>query len=219
MSGQYTLSLNAISQFVGKYNEALVMATNAGIKKGLTVGLGTGIMYFVVFCTYVCGMFYGAVRVAYDRLDGHSCEGSGCYDGGRVIVVFFSIINGAMVLGRAGPSVEAISSAKAAAFDVFYAIKNPSQINPLSTKGKVLDRVHGRIQLTDVTFVYPTRPDVQVLTIFFDNRSRRDNSPCGSQRKWKEHTSFSFGKILRSNKSLDGEDLRELNVRWLRQLS
>ncbi|KAL3673891.1 hypothetical protein V7S43_001578 [Phytophthora oleae] len=105
-------SFNAIGYFVDKYDAALVTAIEAGIKKEVTVGWGTGVMYLAVFCTYACGLFYGAVKVANDRLDGHSCEGSGCYDGGRVIVVFFSIINDAMVLGRAGPSVEAMSSAK-----------------------------------------------------------------------------------------------------------
>ncbi|GLE08528.1 hypothetical protein PINS_up019775 [Pythium insidiosum] len=152
---------NAIDHFVKKYEGALGLSTQAGIKKGFAVGWGTGLMFFTVFCTYACGMFYGALKIANDVRDG--CQ-SNCYDGGRVLTVFFSIIMGAMALGQAGPSVQAIFSARAAAYDVFEVINRASLIDPLSEDGKKLERVSGRIEIDSVSFAYPSRPEVKVCS-------------------------------------------------------
>ncbi|GAB9470376.1 Multidrug resistance protein abc superfamily, partial [Globisporangium polare] len=143
---------NSIDHFVNKYDNALGLSTTAGIKKGLAVGWGTGLMFFTVFCTYACGMFYGALKVANDNLDGNTCSGSNCYNGGRVLTVFFAVIMGAMALGQAGPSVQAIFSARAAAFDVFDVIKRASLIDPLSEEGKTIENVTGAIDISNVSF-------------------------------------------------------------------
>ncbi|ETP05004.1 hypothetical protein F441_18308 [Phytophthora nicotianae CJ01A1] len=74
--------------------------------------------------------------VANDQLDGNSCSGSGCYDGGKVFTVFFAVTMGAMALGQAGPSIEAITGAQ----------------------GKTLGTVYGRIQIDNV----PSRRDVLI---------------------------------------------------------
>ncbi|RLN75709.1 hypothetical protein BBJ28_00001808 [Nothophytophthora sp. Chile5] len=214
-------ALNAIAHFVDKYDRALRLSTQSGIKKGFTVGWGTGIMYFAVFCTYACGMFYGAVKVANDHLDGRTCVGSACYDGGRVIVVFFSIINGAMVLGRAGPSVEAISSARAAAFEVFETIRSPSNIDPLSEKGKVLEKVSGRIEINNVTFAYPSRPELPVCSNYSLTIAAGETvalvGPSGSGKSTIVSLLERFYDPLSGSVALDGEDLRALNVKWLRE--
>jgi len=214
-------SLNAIAHFVDRYDDEVVAATKAGIWKGFTVGWGTGVMYFAVFCTYAGGMFYGAVKVADDQLDGHFCAGSSCYDGGRVIVVFFSMINGAMVLGRAGPSVEAISSAKVAAYEVFRAIKAPSKIDSSSDEGQVIATVSGRIQFHNVTFAYPSRPDVHVCSEFSLTIEAGETialvGPSGSGKSTVVSLVERFYDPLSGSVTLDGQDLRTLSVKWLRQ--
>ncbi|ETM35317.1 hypothetical protein L914_17748 [Phytophthora nicotianae] len=113
---------NCINRFVDKYEDALGLSTKAGIKKGFAVGWGTGLMFAATFCTYAGGMYFGALMVANDQLDGNSCSGSGCYDGGKVLTVFFAVTMGAMALGQAGPSIEAITGARSAAFPVFQTI-------------------------------------------------------------------------------------------------
>ncbi|TYZ59743.1 hypothetical protein PybrP1_009818, partial [[Pythium] brassicae (nom. inval.)] len=104
-------------------NEPMQLATRAGIKKGIAVGWGMGLMFFTMFCTYAGGLYFGAWKVANDNLDGNTCTGGGCYDGGKIITVFFSVVTSAMAMGQAGPSIQAIFSARAAAFDVFSVIK------------------------------------------------------------------------------------------------
>ncbi|KAG1713070.1 hypothetical protein DVH05_000797 [Phytophthora capsici] len=211
---------NSINHFISKYDNALSMSTKAGIKKGLAVGWGTGLMFGTVFCTYAGGMYFGALMVANDNLDGNHCTGSGCYDGGRVLTVFFAVIMGAMALGQAAPSAEAITSARAAAFPVFQTIKRPSLIDPLSDEGKKLDKVMGRIEIENVSFAYPSRPEIQVCSKYSLTIEPGETvalvGPSGSGKSTMVSLLERFYDPLSGSVSIDGVDVRTLNVKWLR---
>ncbi|CAI5740328.1 unnamed protein product [Peronospora destructor] len=211
---------NSINHFITKYEDALKMSTTAGIKKGFAVGWGTGLMFGTVFCTYAGGMYFGALMIANDNLDGNKCTGNGCYDGGRVITVFFAVIMGAMALGQAAPSAEAITSARAAAFPVFQTIKRPSLIDPISDKGKKLDKVMGRIEIEKVTFAYPSRPEVQVCSDYSLTIEPGETvalvGPSGSGKSTIVSLLERFYDPLSGTVKVDGVDVRTLNAKWLR---
>ncbi|KAG3121245.1 ABC transporter B family member 11 [Phytophthora idaei] len=211
---------NSINHFIAKYDSALGQSTKAGIKKGFAVGWGTGLMFGTVFFTYAGGMYFGALMVANDNLDGNQCTGYGCYDGGRVLTVFFSVIMGAMALGQAAPSAEAITSARAAAYPVFQTIKRPSLIDPLSDEGKKLDTVMGRIQIENVSFAYPSRPEVQVCSNYSLTIEPGETvalvGPSGSGKSTMVSLLERFYDPLSGSVSIDGVDVRTLNVKWLR---
>uniref|UniRef100_H3G8G1 Multidrug resistance protein ABC superfamily n=1 Tax=Phytophthora ramorum TaxID=164328 RepID=H3G8G1_PHYRM len=211
---------NSIDHFVAKYESALGLSTQAGIKKGLAVGWGTGLMFGTVFCTYAGGMYFGALMVANDNLDGNTCDHYGCYDGGRVLTVFFAVIMGAMALGQAAPSAEAITSARAAAFPVFQTIKRPSLIDPLSEDGKKLDKVMGRIQIENVSFAYPSRPEIHVCSNYSLTIEPGETvalvGPSGSGKSTMVSLLERFYDPLNGSVSIDGVDVRTLNVKWLR---
>lgn len=211
---------NSINHFIKKYEDALGQSTKAGIKKGFAVGWGTGLMFGTVFCTYAGGMFFGALMVANDNLDGNHCTGYGCYDGGRVLTVFFAVIMGAMALGQAAPSAEAITSARAAAYPVFQTIKRPSLIDPLSDEGKKLDKVMGNIQIDNVSFAYPSRPEVKVCSNYSLTIAAGETvalvGPSGSGKSTVVSLLERFYDPLSGTVSVDGVDVRTLNVKWLR---
>ncbi|RHY82999.1 hypothetical protein DYB35_009156 [Aphanomyces astaci] len=174
---------NSMTTVANKYMSALLRTEQAGVKKGLAVGFGTGVMYFVMLCTYAVGMYYGAVRITNDQLGPQKCVGSGCYDGGRVIIVFFSIVMGSMALGQAGPSMQAVMTARSAAYEIFELINRTSKIDASSDDGKtfgVAPKLNGSGKSTIVS----------LLERFYDP--------------------------LEGRVTLDGHDLKSLNVKWLR---
>ncbi|KAF1315251.1 Multidrug resistance protein abc superfamily, partial [Globisporangium splendens] len=212
---------NAVDQFARKYERALELSTKAGIKKGFAVGWGTGLMFLVIFSTYACGLFYGTVKIANSHLDGKTCTGNGCYDGGRVLVVFFAVLMGAVALGQAGPSVQAIFSARAAAYNVFDVIKRKSLIDPLSDGGKKLASVAGEIEIDSVSFAYPSRPEVMVCKNYSLNIKAGETvalvGPSGSGKSTIVSLLERFYDPLSGSVKVDGVDVRELNVKWLRE--
>lgn len=212
---------NSIKHFSEKYDSALEASTAAGIKKALAVGWGTGLMFFMVFCTYAGGMYYGAYKVSNDQLEGNQCTGSGCYDGGRVLIVFFSVVMGAMAFGQAGPSIQALFSARAAAYGVFEVIKRESLIDPCNEGGKRLDKVSGNIEIAGVTFAYPSRPHIKVCSNYSLSIAAGETvalvGPSGSGKSTIVSLLERFYDPLSGQVTLDGHDLKELNVKWLRE--
>ncbi|GAB9471548.1 Multidrug resistance protein abc superfamily [Globisporangium polare] len=212
---------NSISHFVEKYGAALEKSTNAGIKKGFAVGWGMGVMFFTIYCTYAAGLYFGAVQISKDQLNGTPCTDHGCYDGGKVITIFFAIIMGAMALGQAGPSVQAIYAARTCAYDVFQVINQESEINPLDSKGRTLEKVAGAISLTNVAFAYPSRPEVNVCSGYSLDIEAGETvalvGPSGSGKSTIVSLLERFYDPQTGCVKIDGVDIRALNVKWLRQ--
>ncbi|ETP24527.1 hypothetical protein F441_02503, partial [Phytophthora nicotianae CJ01A1] len=213
---------NSVEYFIEKYRRALEGATLAGIKKEFAAGWGTGLMNMVQFLMYALGFFLGAVFVARDQLDGNTCSGSSCYDAGRIMTVFFSATKGTLAISQAGPSLQAVYSACAAAFDVFEVIKRPSLIEPTNDdQGKKLDHVSGDIDIDNVQFAYPSRPEVEVCRGYSLKIKAGEKvalvGPSGSGKSTVISLLERFYDPLDGSVKIDGEDVRSLNVKWLRQ--
>lgn len=114
----------------------------------------------------------------------------------------------------------AFTNAAAAASELFSIIDKKSELDPLSTSGKQPPDCTGHIDIHDLDFAYPSRPGAQVLRGL--NMSIPANkttalvgaSGCGKStligllERWYNP---SAGSIL-----LDGIDLADYNVHWLR---
>ncbi|KAG6590565.1 multidrug resistance protein ABC superfamily [Phytophthora cinnamomi] len=213
---------NSLQHFIDKYSRALEGATTAGIKKSFAVGWGSGLMYMMIFLNYALGFFIGAVFIARDNLGDSTCTGSGCYNGGRVLTVFFTVMQGAMALGQAGPNLQAVYSACAAAYDVFALIKRPSLIEPTNDdQGKKFQTVSGNIDINNVRFAYPSRPEVEVCRGYSLRIKAGETvalvGPSGSGKSTVISLLERFYDPLDGSVKIDGEDVRSLNVKWLRQ--
>ncbi len=145
------------------YDSLLGEAEKMGYAKARDSGIGVGVLGMVVFSTFGLGFFYGARLVAADV--GCNMNDASCMTGGKVLSTFFAVIMGAMGLGSAFPCIAAIAQGKSAAETIFHVIDRQPAIDAYSTAGRQLiqeEEVKGRIELQDVTFAYPTRPEKQV---------------------------------------------------------
>lgn len=69
-------------------------------------------------------------------------------------------------LGQAAPNLTAFGKGKAAGYNILEMIKCQPAINVNLLQGRTLSRVQGDIELCDVSFSYPSRPNVIVLHNF-----------------------------------------------------
>lgn len=126
----------------------------------------------------------------------------------------------AQALTQIAPQMLTISKASAAAHELFQAIDRQSKIDSLSEDGETPQRCDGSIELSGVTFAYPSRPDVPVLkgldlsfparttTAIVGASGSGKSTIVGLLERWFDPGS---GKI-----ALDGEVLNSYNLRWLR---
>jgi ATP-binding cassette subfamily B (MDR/TAP) protein 1 len=69
-------------------------------------------------------------------------------------------------LGQSAPSIAAFAKARVAAAKIFRIIDHTPGISQDGDTGVELDSVTGRLELKNVEFAYPSRPDMPVLRSF-----------------------------------------------------
>jgi ABC-type multidrug transport system fused ATPase/permease subunit len=144
-----------------------------------------------------------------------------CVSGGDIVLVFFSVVMGAFSLGQAAPSLTALNNGRAAAGKIFAILNRTPLIDASSEAGLRPSAIKGRITLERVTFRYPTRPDAPVfegvdLTIEAGQTvALVGGSGCGKSTVTQLVQRFYDPEA--GSVKLDGVDLRELNVQWLRE--
>ncbi|KAA8518717.1 hypothetical protein F0562_016509 [Nyssa sinensis] len=213
---QTIVQIRTVLAFVGEsralqaYSSALKVSQRLGYKSGLAKGMGLGATYFTVFCCYALLLWYGGYLVRH-----HSTNG------GLAIATMFSVMIGGLALGQSAPSMTAFVKAKVAAAKIFRIIDHKPSVERNSEAGLELDSVMGQVELKNIDFSYPSRPEVRILnnftltvpagkTIALVGSSGSGKSTVVSLiERFYDPTS---GQVL-----LDGHEIKTLKLRWLRQ--
>ncbi|GMH09836.1 hypothetical protein Nepgr_011677 [Nepenthes gracilis] len=213
---QTIAQIRIVFAFVGEsralqaYSSALRVVQRLGYKSGFAKGLGLGATYFTVFCCYALLLWYGGYLVRHHYTNG-----------GLAIATMFSVMIGGLALGQSAPSMSAFAKAKVAAAKIFRIIDHTPGIERNNTSGIELDSITGHLELNNVDFSYPSRPEVNILNNFsLKVPAGKTIALVGSSGSGKS-TVVSLierfydptaGQVL-----LDGHDIKTLKLRWLRQ--
>lgn len=118
------------------------------------------------------------------------------------------------------PQILAFTKASSSAEEIFRTIDRQSEIDPLNEEGIVPETCTGDIQIEGISFAYPARPDITVLrnlklsapanktTALVGASGSGKSTIIGLLERWYDQGN---GTIY-----LDGTDIRELNLHWLR---
>jgi ABC-type multidrug transport system fused ATPase/permease subunit len=194
---------------IARYHKHLMEAEQAAAKNALFEGIGIGFMQCVMFCMYALAFYYGNTLIPGDLTPG------------GVVNAFFAVIIGAFSLGQAGPHLASFGTAQGAAAKVFETIDRQSAIDSSSPAGQKPSSVRGEFVFTDISFHYPSRPDVPILKHF--NLTVKAGStvalvgPSGSGKSTIVKLVERFYDPVSGTLTLDGVDTRDLNVAWMRQ--
>uniref|UniRef100_A0A671YCF6 Bile salt export pump n=1 Tax=Sparus aurata TaxID=8175 RepID=A0A671YCF6_SPAAU len=197
---------------VQRYDRNLVWAQRWGIRKGLIMGFFTGYMWLIIFLCYGLAFWYGSSLVV-DTAE---------YTPGTLMQVFFGVLVAAMNLGQASPCLEAFAAGRGAATIIFETIEREPEIDCLSEAGYKLDRVKGDIEFHNVTFHYPSRPEVKILdqlsVAVKSGETTAFVGPSGAGKSTAIQLIQRFYDPKEGMVTLDGHDIRGLHIQWLRSL-
>ncbi|CAH1432791.1 unnamed protein product [Lactuca virosa] len=141
------------------YSDAIQHTLKLGYKAGMAKGLGLGCTYGIACMSWALVFWYAGVFIRNWQTDG-----------GKSFTAIFSAIVGGMSLGHSFSNLGAFSKGIAAGYKLLEIIKQNPTIVQDSTNGKCLTEVNGNIEFKEVSFSYPSRPDVLIFkefSIFF----------------------------------------------------
>lgn len=170
------------------------------------------------YLTYALGFWYGGQLIS-DSVTG-GC-GQSCITGGTVMAVFFNVIMGSIALGQIAPPLADLYSAKTAARPLLDVIHRKPLIDGLSSEGlQPESKPRGRVELRDVHFAYPSRPDALVcrgLSLMVEpGEVVAVVGASGSGKSTLINLLLRFYDPLDGSVMLDETNVKDLNVRWLR---
>ncbi|PNY14952.1 ABC transporter B family member 19-like protein, partial [Trifolium pratense] len=180
-----------------------------GAKLGFAKGAGMGVIYLVTYSTWALAFWYGSILIAKGELDG-----------GSAIACFFGVNVGGRGLALALSYFAQFAQGTVAASRVFYVIERIPEIDPYNPEGRKLSSVRGRIELKNVSFAYPSRPDSLILNsinlVFPSSKTLALVGASGGGKSTIFALIERFYDPIEGIITLDGHDLRTLQVKWLR---
>ncbi|KAF5767339.1 putative ABC-type xenobiotic transporter [Helianthus annuus] len=208
--------IRTVYSFVGEnkaidlYSRSLQNALKLARKSGFAKGIGIGFTYALLFCAWALLLWYAGILVQHHHTNG-----------GKAFTTIINVIFSGFALGQAAPNLAAVAKGKAAAGNIVSMIKEDVDTSRKSKTGMAFSKVNGNIEFRDVCFAYPSRPNTVLDDLSFSVGAGKRIAivgPSGSGKstiisliqRFYEPTS---GQIL-----LDGHDIKNLQLNWLRGL-
>lgn len=172
-------------------------------------GGGLGCFFFVIYASYALAFDFGTTLID----EGHA-------DAGQVVNVFLAILIGSFSLALLAPEMQAITHGRGAAAKLYTTIQRTPDIDSADPGGLKPGKAIGEITLDNVKFSYPSRRDVLILKGLSINfpagKTAALVGASGSGKSTIVSLMERFYDPSSGSVKLDGVDLRELNIKWLR---
>ncbi|XP_022964429.1 ABC transporter B family member 19-like [Cucurbita moschata] len=202
-------SFVAEDNLAAKYAELLENSVPFGKKIGFSKGAGMGVIYLVTYSTWALAFWYGAILVARNEITG-----------GDAIACFFGVNVGGRGLALSLSYFAQFAQGTVAAGRVFTIIDRVPEIDSYSPLGRTLPNVRGRIEFKGVSFAYPSRPDSLILNsfnlVFPSSKTLALVGASGGGKSTVFALIERFYDPIEGTISLDGCDIRTLQIKWLR---
>ncbi|KAK2159081.1 hypothetical protein NP493_1733g00026 [Ridgeia piscesae] len=199
------------SRDASRYTQHLFSARKVGIISRLLVGVALGGMWFCHFAMVGLVNWYGTSLLVF---------GTGTKPG-DIIFVMMVLLAGAMSLGLCLPNLEGMATAGGSAQTIFKIIDTKPHIDSRSEYGMKPTQLVGIVEFERVNFVYESRSEIKVL----DQVSLKTEvgktialvGPSGSGKSTICHLLLRLYDCTAGRVTVDGYDIKEINVKWLRQ--
>ncbi|XP_073138937.1 ABC transporter B family member 11-like [Henckelia pumila] len=196
-------------QAVAKYEKSLHRAYEAGVHEGLAAGLGYGVTWLVLYSSYGLAVWFGAKMILHNG-----------YSGGDALSIMMAVLMGSVHLGQASSSLSAIIAGQVAAFKMYHTISREPGIDPFDGRGRVMDDIKGDVELNDVHFSYPSRPNEKIFSGFSlrvpDGTTLALVGASGSGKSTVINLVERFYDPQAGQVLIDGVNIKEFQLRWIR---
>ncbi|KAK0634414.1 P-loop containing nucleoside triphosphate hydrolase protein [Bombardia bombarda] len=198
-----------------KFAEHAANARTAGTKRGFVSAFQAGMLYFIAYSANALAFWQGSRMVV------ASLNGDGGESIGQIYTVIFLLVDACVILGSIAPLLPLLGGATSAFGRLIKDIEAPSAIDGTSEEGHILPvDTPGAFKFENVSFFYPSRPTQVVLkNVNLTFPAGKHTAIVGLSGSGKSTIAALVGRLQDPTDgtiTLDGHDLRGLNVRGLR---
>lgn len=189
------------------YAASLQATLRYGILISLVQGFGLGFTYGLAICSCALQLWVGRFLVTHGRAHG-----------GEIITALFAVILSGLGLNQAATNFYSFEQGRIAAYRLFEMISRSS--STVNHDGNTLVSVQGNIEFRNVYFSYLSRPEIPILSGFYltvpakktvalvGRNGSGKSSIIPLMERFYDPT---LGEVL-----LDGENIKNLKLEWLR---
>lgn len=202
-------AFNTQDKLARQYDVHLTKAEKSGFKTKALTGSMIGFLMCYIYLNYALAFWQGSRYLV-----------TGDMDLSDVLTIILAIMIGAFALGNVAPNIQAFTTSVAAAAKIYATIDRVSPLDPASASGETLEYVEGSIELRSIRHIYPSRPEVVVMeNVNLAIPAGKTTALVGESGSGK---STIVGLVERFYDPvggavfLDGRNIQNLNLRWLR---
>eukprot|EP01018_Ginkgo_biloba_P022724 Gb_08707 [translate_table: standard] len=179
------------------------------MKQSWFSGFVLGTSQSLTLCTWALDFWYGGKLVQ-----------QGYITSKALFRTFFILVSTGRVIADAGSMTTDLAKGSDAVKSVFATLDRNSRINPDDEEGMKPDNIEGNVEVKNVDFAYPSRPDIIIFRNFCllikAGRSVALVGQSGSGKSTIIGLIERFYDPLRGTVKIDGKDIKTYNLRCLR---
>ncbi|KAH1307883.1 hypothetical protein KXX13_007729 [Aspergillus fumigatus] len=198
-----------------KFSKALKAAETEGLKKATAVGIQSGVLYFIAYSANGLAFWQGSRSIA-ESVSGNT-HGATV---GATFTVIFILVEATLLLSQVAPFLHLFVAAVASFQKLREDIDREPLIDSTSGSGLRLTQAEGGFEFKDVSFTYPSRPEITVLdNISLSIPANKHTAIVGLSGSGKSTIAGLVTRLydpMQGQVLFDGHDLRDVNPRDLR---
>ncbi|KAF7545341.1 hypothetical protein G7Z17_g9244 [Cylindrodendrum hubeiense] len=190
-------------------------AKKEGIKKAFVAAIQAGMLYFIAYAANALSFWQGSKQIT----EAMENDGNGATVG-DIYTVILLLVDACVILGSIAPLLPLIGAAAGSFQKLREDMDKPAIINAGSDEGEKLSAVEGSVVFKDVSFAYISRPNHKVLkNVSFECPAGKHTALVGFSGSGKSTVAGLTSRLhdpTEGTVTLDGHNLKDLNVRGLR---
>ncbi|CAM6007218.1 unnamed protein product [Sphagnum balticum] len=202
-------AFSAQDKILGLFEKKLEKSNNDMVLQSQVAGLVLGTATFCLYASWGLDFWYGGLLTS-----------KGEANLSQVLKVFIVLISSGRMLAEAGTLTPDIAKGTAAIASVFDILDRRTEIDADNPTAEKVENVDGKIELRNVQFAYPARPDVMVFKDFSLKVDVGSTVAMVGQSGSGKSTILGlierFYDPLHGTVMIDGRDIRTLHLQSLR---
>ncbi|KAI1265654.1 P-loop containing nucleoside triphosphate hydrolase protein [Xylariaceae sp. FL1019] len=209
-------AFRANDRLEAKFAAKLKAAKSEGFKKSLAAAIQAGLLYFIAFAASGLAYWQGSLTIA-DVVGGRNQN----VTVGSIYTIIFLLVDASIVISQVSQYLQIFSAASAALEKLKSDMDRRSKIDgTIEVPERLYQIAQGGVQLDNVTFTYPSRPNVPVIqNVSLDFPAGQTTAIVGLSGSGKSTVAGLLTRLYDPDAGrliLDGHDIQDINVRQLR---